>query len=295
MLTNKFIRFAENKIPEQLTRKPIPGIGRIILTSGSKGGVGKSTIAINTAIALKNKGYKIGLFDGNIYGPSIARMIGTTSILHISDPESNYFPIIAHGIETASVSNVIDQESSLLWKAPYVGAVLGDFLKKCIWSNLDYLIIDTPAGTGDIQMALSTLFPVDGALLVTTPDPLSETTVTRCADMFKRMPIPIIGVLQNMDGISCTNCKSNYKIYEYSALESICNRLKLDPLGKLPIVPEISESSDKGIPYIISNPNSIHSKTFDFIAETIIRKFPKKNPEIPSREIKNPPQKPKSI
>ena len=201
MLTAQIRRFAEAATSEavkaapQIVRKPIPGIGRIIMASGSKGGIGKSTIAVNTAAALVKNGATVGIFDANIYAPSIARMVGTTSIIHEANTEANFYPIIAHGIETVSVANVIDSESSLTWKSPYVAAVLGDFLKKALWSDLDYLIIDTPTGTGDIPMALCTMFPVDGALIVTTPDQLSANTVIRCVDMFKRMPVPIVGVV----------------------------------------------------------------------------------------------------
>lgn len=296
-LVRRFTEAAQDAASEapKIVRKGLPGVGRIILTASAKGGVGKSTVALNTATALQKLGYKVGIFDANIYGPSIARMAGTKDILLVPDQEANYKPAEKDGIYSVSVANVIDEESSLHWKAPYLGAILGDFMKKAAWPELDYLIVDTPADTGDVPLSLCTIFIVDGAVVVTTPDELSSVATGRTIDMLKRMPIDIIGVIQNMDGVKCPDCKKVHKVLNGDAANHLASAFNIENLGSAPLDPEVVEACSTGVPEVIKNPNSDFSKLMKKVAETIVKKVPKQTPAEPARTFENPLPEPSKI
>lgn len=263
----------------------IPGVGRIILAASCKGGVGKSTVAMNTAIALSQTGAKVGLFDGDIYGPSVPTMSATQKEFLLSDKDSNFLPVKAHGIETVSIGNCVDKEAACLWKGPLVGKVLTDFLTQASWSNLDYLVIDTPPGTGDVHLGLSQHFNIDGAILVTSPQKIATADVTRSVSAFKQMGIPILGMIQNFDGFICENCKTETKIFPGRGAEELSKKFNIPLLGSLPIDPEISSAADKGVPVIIAHPNSAYTKVFRDVADTIISFLPRVAPKAPAKKI----------
>ena len=299
MLSSNFAkRFAEaisEQQAKQFVRKTVPGVGRMILTIGNKGGVGKSTITANTAVALAKQGYKVGVFDGNIYGPSIPRLLGTTKKMHVPNSEQFYLPIKSYGVDGASVGNIIDAHDSLLWRAPYIGSVLGDFLLKAVWSDIDYLRVDTPSGTGDIHMALMTLFKPDGAIVVTTPDQLSYQETVRSVDMLKSIPLDVIGVVENMTPMKCKDCNKEVALYKGDAGKKLCNKFGIDSLVSIPLSHDVALASDKGVPIYLSTKDEEFKATFDEIAKNIVRKLPKVKPAEPTPKLENPPPQPATL
>ncbi|KAH0791480.1 iron-sulfur cluster carrier protein ApbC [Histomonas meleagridis] len=288
-MLSSFRRFSSNAtqgtVQNIFKKNVIPGVGRVILTSSCKGGVGKSTVALNTAIALAHTGAKVGLFDGDIYGPSIPTMADTKDNFLASDKDANFLPVKANGIDTVSLGNAVDKEAALLWKGPIVGKVISEFLLKAAWPDLDYLVVDTPPGTGDVHLTLLQSFHIDGTLLVTTPQEISVADVRKSISLFKQMHIPILGIIQNFDGFICEHCKTQSKIFPGNGAEELSLEFNIPILGSLPIDPEISKSSDKGVPAIVEHPNSAYAKAFQNVADTIISFLPKVKPKMPAKKL----------
>jgi len=264
-------------------RKALPGVGRIVMTASVKGGVGKSTVAINTACALAKTGAKVGLFDADIYGPSVPTMSKTVDSPLMSDEHGNFLPVETHGIHMVSLGHAVDPNTAMMWKGPLVGKMIGDLLNQALWPELDYLILDTPPGTGDVQMAIASTIPVDGAIVVTSPQQVAVADVIRNVDMFKSMKIPMLGIVQNFDGFVCGKCKTLTKIFPGNGAEMMSQKFNLDILGSLPIDPSIAQAGDSGVPAVISSPDSIHTKVFMDIAAQIIKRVPKTTPKYPVR------------
>ena len=295
MLSARFVRFAASvadQPPKLFVRKSAPGVGRMILTIGNKGGVGRSTVTVNTAVALAKQGYKVGIFDANIYGPSIPRLLGTTNKMHMPNKEQIYSTINSYGIEEASVGNIIDIHDSLLWKAPYIGSILGDFLLKAYWKDIDYLLVDTPSGTGDIHMALMTLFEPDGAIVVTTPDTLSCNQTIRSIDMLKSIPLNILGIVENMSSMSCKDCKKQIQLFKGEAGKTLAKKFNIDNFGSIPLSLEVAEANENGVPVYTTTKDEKIKNVYENIAKTIVRKLPKRSPRNPTRKLENPPPPP---
>ena len=276
MLASAFCRKFAEEVKKEIIKQAIPDVGRIILTASCKGGVGKSTVAINTAVSLAKSGAKVGLFDGDIYGPSVATMANTNGKDLRSDKDANFLPITAHGIETVSLANTIGKDKALMWKGPLVGRVLAEFMRKAMWGKLDYLVVDTPPGTGDVHISLAQDFPIDGAVIVTTPQMVSVADVARSLDAFNQLNIPVLGLVENFGSFVCDGCKTKTKIFPGQGAQYLSDMFKVPLLGSLPIDPAISASGDKGVPYVIQNPDSEYSKVFRDIADTILSLVPKK-------------------
>ena len=269
-------------------RKALPGVSRVIMAASCKGGVGKSTVALNTAIALQKAGCKVGLFDADIYGPSVPTMTKTQDQLLYSDEEGNFIPVEQYGISMVSCGNSIDPKTALLWKGPLVGKLISDLLHLAIWPELDYLILDTPPGTGDVQLSIAQQIPVDGALIVTQPQDVSVADVVRNFDMFKTLKIEPLGIVQNFDGFKCPKCGTVSSIFPGAGAKKLADRYKIPVVGSLPIDPTISSSGDEGVPAIIAHPDSQYAKVFHDIAKLILEKVPKRPPKYPARKMANP-------
>lgn len=263
----------------------IPGVGRVVLAASCKGGVGKSTVAMNTAIALSQSGARVGLFDADIYGPSVPTMSATQGAYLLSDKDANFLPVRAHGIETVSVGNCIARDAACLWKGPLVGKVLTDFLTRAAWPALDYLIIDTPPGTGDVHLALAQLFDVDGAVLVSSPQRVANADVARSVTAFKQMRIPVLGLVQNFDGFVCGHCGAQTAVFPGRGGAELAAKHNIPLLGSLPLDPAVAAAADKGVPAIIAHPESAHARVFRTVAETIAAFLPRVEPRAPAKKL----------
>ena len=243
----------------------IKGIKNVIAIASGKGGVGKSSTAANIALALSKEGANVGILDADIYGPSQPQMLGITKKPSSKDGKSME-PIIAHDIQAMSIGFLVDQETPMVWRGPMVTSTLEQLLKETNWDNLDYLIIDLPPGTGDIQLTLAQKIPVTGAIIVTTPQDIALLDARRGLKMFEKVNIPILGIVENMSTHICSNCGHEEHIFGKDGGEKMCKDYNTELLGSLPLDINIRKDLDLGKPTIVSNPNSKISEIYRLIA-----------------------------
>jgi ATP-binding protein involved in chromosome partitioning len=256
----------------------------VILAASCKDGVGKSTAVLNIAIALSELGHRVGLFDADFYGPSIPTMASTTDNRIQETRESHYLPIPAYGIETFSLGNGIPRDAALLWKGALVGQMIDDLLKKTLWSPLDYLVIDTPPGTGDIHISLFNSVKIDGAIIVTSPQDVAIADTVRSLGMCKEMEIPVLGVIQNFDGYVCSCCKKVTRIFPGQGGRRIAKEHNLELLASLAVDPLLSQAADEGFPAVLKHPDSGFAQAFRTVARRLMMKVPKREFEEELKE-----------
>lgn len=236
--------------------KTIENIRHIVCVASGKGGVGKSTTAVNLALSLNQLGYKTGLLDADIYGPSLPMMMGVPDGNRPKIKDQKYMiPIRAHGIECNSMGFLVDAKTAMVWRAPMIISAFKQILSDTYWSDLDYLIVDMPPGTGDIQLSLSQSVNLSGSLIVTTPQDVALLDARKGIEMFKKVGVPILGVVENMSIHICSNCGHQEAIFGEGGGMSLSRDYDVEVLGKLPLDILIRESTDAGNPVVASNPN----------------------------------------
>jgi ATP-binding protein involved in chromosome partitioning len=236
-----------HKVQEEL--KPLQGIANIIAVGSGKGGVGKSTTAVNLALALKEQGARVGILDADIYGPSIPSMLGVKG--QPSTDGEKIIPKEAHGLKVMSIGFLVEEETAMIWRGPMVTSALQQLLGDTAWGTLDYLIIDLPPGTGDIQLTLAQRIPVAGAVIVTTPQDIALLDARRAVHMFRKVDVPVLGVVENMSTHICTNCGHEEAIFGQGGGEEMARDFDIPLLGRLPLTMEIRSSLDQGQPTMI--------------------------------------------
>jgi ATP-binding protein involved in chromosome partitioning len=246
-------------------RQPLPGVKNIIAVGAGKGGVGKTTLAVNLAIALARCGGKVGVIDGDIYGPNVPIMLGMKGQL-ITDGQK-IVPAEKYGLQVISMAFLTGDDAPIIWRGPMLHGALQQFFREVRWVDLDYLIIDMPPGTGDIALSLSQTVPVAGAIVVTTPQQVSLADSRRAVAMYKKLNIPTLGVIENMSYFVCTNCNHESDIFGHGGGEEMANTLGTPFLGRIPIYQPIREGSDAGVPLMISEPDSPAGRAFMAAAE----------------------------
>ncbi len=260
----------------------LPTIKNIIAVASGKGGVGKSTVAVNLALALKAEGAKVGLLDADIYGPSQPSMLATTG--RRPELENNKFiPIESHGIESMSIGYLVDGTAPMVWRGPMIGKAMEQMLQETNWGDLDYLIIDLPPGTGDIQLTLCQKMPVSGAVIVTTPQDLALVDVRRACEMFRKLNVPILGVIENMSTYHCTKCGHEEKIFGAGAAFKLAEEFDLSQLGTIPLDISIREQTDVGSPPVAAAPDSTIAKIYRDIARKAAGKLSLQGKDFSSR------------
>jgi ATP-binding protein involved in chromosome partitioning len=246
----------------------LPSVKNVVLVAAGKGGVGKSTVAANLAVALKKHGAATGLLDADIYGPSVPIIMGVKG--EPSKVEVNgafkIAPTIAHGVPVMSIGFFLDPEQAVIWRGPMLGKALHQLMADVHWGELDYLVVDMPPGTGDVQITFSQQLKVSGALLVATPQDVALADVIRAKTMFDKVMIPIVGVVENMSYFICDGCNKNHEIFSRGGALRAAERFNIPYLGEIPITPALREGGDKGSPILIQDPNSEVSKVFLEIA-----------------------------
>ncbi len=232
----------------------LAGVKNIVVVASGKGGVGKSTTAVNLALSLKDQGAKVGLYDADIYGPSIPIMLGLPEGTRpeIVD-ERTMKPIPAHGIYCHSIGFLVDSNQAMAWRGPMVVGAFNQILNDTLWGELDYLIVDMPPGTGDIQLSLAQSVPVTGAVIVTTPQDVALLDAKRGIEMFRKVGIPILGVVENMGLHICSECGNEEHIFGEGGAERIAKDYSVDVLGSLPLNKAIRERSDEGLPIVAAD------------------------------------------
>lgn len=240
----------------QQNLKPIHGIKNIIVVASGKGGVGKSTTAANLALALAHDGAATGLLDADIYGPSQARMMGLTGQHPTSRDGKSFEPLLAHGIKVMSIGLLVDEEQPMVWRGPMVSQALSQLLNDCRWGDVDYLIVDMPPGTGDIQLTLSQRVPVSGAVIVTTPQDIALLDARKGLKMFEKVGVPVLGIVENMSTHVCSNCGHEEHIFGAGGGARMAQQYGVDLLAELPLDIRIREQADSGAPTVVSEPDS---------------------------------------
>ncbi len=247
----------------------LPGVKNIILVASGKGGVGKSTVAVNLALALARQGASVGLMDADIYGPSIPIMLGIEGSPISPNPDNTFEPARVHGISLVSAGFFLPPGKALVWRGPMISKAVQQFVSDCRWGDLDYLVMDLPPGTGDVQLTISQDLNVTGAVIVSTPQGVALADVIRARDMFDGVNIPIIGVIENMSWFVCDGCGKRHDLFGNGGAESTANELGMDFLGSLPLDPAVMKSCDRGTPHVVSRPDSESTRLFTGIAKKV--------------------------
>lgn len=253
-------------------KKPIPGVKNVILVSSGKGGVGKSTVAVNLSLAISNlpQSPKVCLLDADIFGPSIPIMMNINDIKPLVDDNDRMLPVYNYGVGCMSMGSLVQSDSAVVWRGPMVMSALNKLLFGTAWGDTDYLVVDTPPGTGDIHLSLSQTVAVGGAVVVTTPQRVARADVRKGVDMYNKMDVPILGLVQNMAAFTCTNCGHNNYVFGQDGARKMAESLDIAILGDIPLDPDIVTSGDSGQPIVTSHPQSQAALVYQQIAEKIV-------------------------
>ncbi len=256
----------------QKSLKPIDQVKNIIAVASGKGGVGKSTTAVNLALALSAEGATVGLLDADIYGPSQPRMLGISGQPESMDGKS-LEPMSGHGLQAMSIGFLIDEETPMIWRGPMVTQALEQLLNDTNWSDLDYLVIDLPPGTGDTQLTLAQKVPVSGAIIVTTPQDIALLDARKGLKMFQKVEVPVLGIVENMSTHICSKCGHEEPIFGSGGGQSMSEQYGVDLLGSLPLDMHIREETDSGRPTVIAQPDSRATAIYREIARKTAAKL----------------------
>ncbi|MFZ9034667.1 MAG: Mrp/NBP35 family ATP-binding protein [Francisellaceae bacterium] len=247
----------------------ISGIKNIIAVASGKGGVGKSTTAANLAVSLAKKGASVGLLDADIYGPSQPLIMGNDDNPTTTD-KKKIEPLICHEVKMISIGNLIEADTAVIWRGPMVSGALMQLLNDTNWGSLDYLIIDLPPGTGDIQLTMTKKIPVTAAVVVTTPQDLSMMDAARAIAMFNKVGVHVAGIIENMSLYHCPQCGSDSPIFGEQAADQLCEQFKIPLLGRLPLSMAIRQAADRGVPSAVHD-NSAESQAYRGIADELYK------------------------
>jgi len=262
--------------------KLLPGVKNVIAVASGKGGVGKSTTAVNLALALAAEGARVGMLDADIYGPSLPMMLGIHGRPESTDGQTME-PLEGHGVQANSIGFLIEQDNPMVWRGPMVTSALEQLLRQTNWHDLDYLIVDMPPGTGDIQLTLSQKVPVTGAVIVTTPQDIALLDAKKGLKMFEKVGIPILGIVENMAVYCCPNCGHVEHIFGHGGGERMCAEYGVDLLGSLPLNLSIREQADSGHPTVVADPDGAVAEIYRAIARKVAIKVADKARDMSSK------------
>ncbi|HEX7381558.1 MAG TPA: iron-sulfur cluster carrier protein ApbC [Nevskiaceae bacterium] len=260
------------EITSQMPRQrlaPVKGVKNIIAVGSGKGGVGKSTVAVNLALALHVEGSRVGILDADVYGPSQPRMLGVRGSRPRTPDGKNMVPIVAHGIQIVSIGFFVREDEPTVWRGPVASNALSQMFSQSLWDNLDYLVADLPPGTGDIQLSLAQRIPVSGAVIVTTPQDVALTDARKGLEMFRKVSVPVLGVVENMSMHICSNCGHREAIFGEGGAERLADEAGTEVLGHLPLDIRIREETDEGNPPVAAEPESANSLAYRDIARRV--------------------------
>ncbi|MCX6546567.1 MAG: Mrp/NBP35 family ATP-binding protein, partial [Acidobacteria bacterium] len=267
-VTSAEIEVGWEKMAQVEFKNLIPGIKRCLVVGSGKGGVGKSTVTVNLAIAMAQQGLKVGLLDSDIYGPSIPMMLGLKDS-PLGTPEGQIIPLDAFGVKVMSMGVLIEEDRPVIWRGAMLNKALQQFLKDVAWGDLDVLLIDLPPGTGDVQLTLIQNAQVDGAVIVSTPQDVAFLDAKKAIGMFGTVKVPVLGVIENMSSFICPGCGQETQIFGHGGVKAAAKRMNLPFLGEVPIDLAIREGGDSGHPLVVSHPQSPQSLVFQGMATTL--------------------------
>ena len=249
-------------------RQAIPGIRNIIAVGAGKGGVGKSTTSVNLAVALRQKGARVGLIDADVYGPNIPQMLGITA-----QPEGNeekkIIPVEAHGLKVISMGMMVPPDQPIIWRGPMLHSAIQQFMGGVVWGELDYLVVDLPPGTGDVALSMAQSVPMAGAVVVTTPQGVSVSDVRKAVGMFRQLNIPLLGVIENMAYFVCGHCQERTEIFGNGGGRRMAEEMSIPFLGEVPIDTRVRSGGDEGQPIVAAVPDAPAAKAFEAVASQV--------------------------
>jgi ATP-binding protein involved in chromosome partitioning len=262
--------------PAQTTPKPVPAptpreqpnLGKVIAISSGKGGVGKTTVAVNLAAALAAAGRRVGLMDADVYGPNIPRMLGAGE-LRPEVVDGRIQPMEAHGVKLMSLGNLVERDTAAIWRGPIIMKIIQQFLGDVEWGQLDYLLVDMPPGTGDAQLSLVQTVHVDGAVIVTTPQEVAVGDALRGAKMFEKVSVPVLGIVENMAYFACPHCGERTDIFASGGGERLAAELAIPLLASIPLQARVQELCEAGVPVVLAEPETPVAKAMAALASAV--------------------------
>jgi len=249
----------------EMGRAPVEGVKNIIAVGAGKGGVGKTTVAVNLALALARCGSRVGMIDGDIYGPNVPMMLGLQT--QLTTDGKKIIPAERYGIQVMSMGFLTSDDSPVIWRGPMLHGAITQFFREVRWGSLDYLVVDMPPGTGDVALSLSQTVPVAGSIVVTTPQQVALADTRRAVRMYQKLNIPTLGLIENMSHFACPNCQHESEIFGRGGGEKLAEQLGVPFLGGIPIYQPIREGSDAGVPLVVGEPDSPAARAFLAAAE----------------------------
>lgn len=243
----------------------VPGVKQVVAIASGKGGVGKSTVSVNLAIALSKQGARVGLLDADVYGPSVPLMMGVANERPLAR-NSKIVPIERFGVSMMSIGFLLEEGQSVLWRGPMVHSTLKQLLGDVLWGELDYLLVDLPPGTGDAPMSLGQLVPLSGVVIVTTPHSVAANIAGKAANLYRRLESPLLGVVENMATFACPGCGAEARLFAGVTGAGLAEEIGVPLLGSVPLDPQVSEAAERGLPSLVAYPDSAQARAFEVVA-----------------------------
>lgn len=247
----------------------VPGIKHIVAVASGKGGVGKSTSAVNIALGLASLGQRVGILDADVYGPSLPRMIGLKDTKPTSEGRLIH-PLVGHGVKVMSIGFLVEEETPMVWRGPMVISALTQMLREVAWGDLDILVVDMPPGTGDAQLTMSQQVPLSGAIIISTPQDIALIDARKGLHMFNKVDVPILGIVENMSYFLCPSCGERSDIFGHGGAREEAQQIGVPFLGEVPLHMDIRSNSDGGTPVVVSQPDGVHAKVYEDIAAGVL-------------------------
>ncbi|WP_336055723.1 Mrp/NBP35 family ATP-binding protein [Nitratireductor sp. CH_MIT9313-5] len=258
--------------PRSSQKAGIPGVEKIIAVASGKGGVGKSTTAVNLAMALAGEGLKVGILDADIYGPSMPRLLGLTGKPEMVDSKT-LKPMEAYGVKVMSIGFLVEEEAPMIWRGPMVMSALRQMMRDVAWGELDLMVVDMPPGTGDAQLTMAQQVPLAGAVIVSTPQDLALIDARKGLNMFRKVDVPLLGIVENMSYFIAPDTGKRYDIFGHGGARTEAERLDVPFLGEVPLTMDVRELSDAGRPVVVSNPEGAQAQTYQAIARGVLEQL----------------------
>jgi ATP-binding protein involved in chromosome partitioning len=256
--------------PEKQPEKSLPeGVRHIVAVGAGKGGVGKSTVSVNLAVALAQEGLKVGLLDADVYGPNLPQMLGVQNHVPKLGEDGKIEPAEAHGVKLMSMGFLLEPDSPVIWRGPLLHGAMTQFLKDVRWGGLDVLVVDLPPGTGDVQLSVAQTVPLAGAVIVTTPQSIALSDVMKAAAMFRKLEVPIFGVVENMGEFVCPHCRKTSRIFSHGAAKAFMKKYGVPLLGEIPLDPAVCSAGEDGTPLCAAHPESAPAKALRGVARHV--------------------------
>ena len=262
-----------------------PGVKNIVVVGSGKGGVGKSSVSANLAVSLAKEGAAVGLLDADVYGPNQPQMFHINDYQPVVDSENRITPPENYGVKVFSMGFLMQPDAPAIWRGPMLHGAIQQFLKDVRWGELDYLIVDLPPGTGDVQLSLCQSAPIVGAVIVTTPQSIALSDVRKAVGMFKKLNVPMLGIVENMSEFICPHCKNGTRIFSQGGAKALSEKHLIPFLGDIPLDPDVCESGENGKPHVLSHPDSVATAAFRSVARQVAAQVSLQNHNRKSVEI----------